>query len=146
MKKVSALLVLCAAPAAAQTTVPVPQQPGAGCQGFSFRMESSSIFGVHDYPQITAVRPGSPAEASGLRVGDLLVKRDDYDLLSDAPPPSRPPVSPGDTVRLLVRREGRDQALRMVVGEIVAGPDGAMVCRLWGSPPPAAAPRVPPGT
>jgi C-terminal processing protease CtpA/Prc len=128
------LLVLCAAPAAAQATVAVPQQPGGSCQGYSFRMESSDVFGTHDYPQITAVRSGSPADVAGLRVGDLLVQRDGRDLLAEGPPPATR-LAPGDTVVLLVRRDGRDETLRMVAGEIVAGPNDTVTCRLWTAGP-----------
>ena len=64
---------------------------------------------------VSAVVPGSPAEAAGLRVDDVLV------ALNDAPLPGRfqgwlRERHPGETIKLKIRREGEEMELTFALG------------------------------
>lgn len=71
--------------------------------------------GEGEIPVVREVYPGSPAERAGLRRGDVVVRMDGEPARMEAVRALR--LSPGDTVRLRVRREGREQDVPVVAGE-----------------------------
>jgi membrane-associated protease RseP (regulator of RpoE activity) len=65
---------------------------------------------------LSGVSPGSPAEAAGIRGGDVIIKLGQHDVadlqgLTDALRAHRP----GDTVDVLLRRDGRDVTVRVTL-------------------------------
>jgi membrane-associated protease RseP (regulator of RpoE activity) len=65
--------------------------------------------------RITGVRPGSPAARAGLRPGDLLLSLDGRDPGRGLGPILRA-LEPGDTVALVVLRDGRERTIRLRAG------------------------------
>jgi serine protease Do len=68
---------------------------------------------------VSRVLPDSPAEASGLRVGDVILEFNNREVVSstDLPPiVGRTPV--GEKVPVLVMREGKQTRLRVELGEL----------------------------
>jgi M6 family metalloprotease-like protein len=74
---------------------------------------------------ITEITPGSPAEGSGLKAGDVMVKMgskailnpDQFrDLLSE--------MKPGDKIALTVMRGGKDQVINLTLGSAESGGGG----------------------
>ncbi|MBR4865858.1 MAG: trypsin-like peptidase domain-containing protein [Clostridia bacterium] len=67
---------------------------------------------------VTEVEPGSPAAACGMQVGDVIRKfggvevANNTELLAE-----RDNYSPGDTVEILVERDGTEVTLKMTLGE-----------------------------
>lgn len=114
-----ALVLLPAALAAQTGSAPGGSRP-AGCRGTS--SESSSITGVGPggqpvvfpgYPRVIDVQKDSPAERAGMRFGDVVVVQDGHDLAADPPPPPR---LAGDTVQLVVFRDGAEVPIHVVLG------------------------------
>lgn len=116
-----------------------------GCRGTmtqttSFTMERSDggePVEFPDYPMIESVQPGSPAELAGLRYGDVVVVQDGHDLIAN--PPTQPRLA-GDTVQLVVRRDGVEIPLTVVLGfwdPPQEAPGVTRVCRLAGTQSPA---------
>jgi S1-C subfamily serine protease len=69
---------------------------------------------IPSYPMIESVQPGSPAEAAGMKYGDLVVLQNGRDLVAN--PPTEPLLA-GDTVQLVVvRRDGTEVPLTVVMG------------------------------
>ncbi len=70
-----------------------------------------------DFLTITSPIPGSPAEAAGLRPGDIIVKIDGEDMAGVAPELARQHVlgPAGTVVRLTVAREGEENLLEFDV-------------------------------
>lgn len=134
-----AALLLTSRAAAAQTIQLAEPRAGTICQGYSFEITTSSLFGIHDYPLVTEVGAGSPAARAGLRVGDRLVSVNGRDQLRDDTPPRRP--APGDSLRLVVRRGQEELPLLMIVGELRPDAAGRLVC----DPNPAKAAPTPSG-
>ena len=106
----------------AQSAGPTANAPRpAGCRGTtsqttSFTMERSDggePVEFPDYPVIETVQPGSPAELAGFRFGDVVVVQDGHDLIAD--PPTQPRLA-GDTVQFVVRRNGVEMPLTVVLG------------------------------
>lgn len=60
---------------------------------------------------VTEVVPGSPAERAGLTVGDTILS---INGLAATAQVMSAPFEPGDTVRLRVRRDGRERDVRLV--------------------------------
>ena len=71
------------------------------------------VEGAGDYLRIVSPFPGSPAEAAGLRPGDLVVKVDGEDMagLGEVEIISRIRGPDGTTVRLAIQREGETELL-----------------------------------
>ncbi|HET7275990.1 MAG TPA: PDZ domain-containing protein [Longimicrobiaceae bacterium] len=82
-----------------------------GWLGISFRPEPE-IFG--DRVFIQDVFPGSPAEAAGLKAGDLVLSWNGSEEIMDQI--SESDLDPGDIVRFRVRRDGDEHNIRVVAG------------------------------
>lgn len=131
----AALLLLPAALAAQAAGSATANRP-AGCRGTT--TGQSSISGTNargeqvlfpSYPTIEDVQPGSPAEAAGMKPGDVVILQDGRDMVGD--PPTQPRFA-GDTVRLVVARGGADVPITLVLGAWdppQEAPDVTRVCR-----------------
>lgn len=113
-----ALLPLPAA-LAAQTPDAAASRP-RGCRGTMASTESLTLARQNgppvefpSYPEITDVQPGSPAEAAGMKVGDKVILQGGRDVIAN--PPSQPALA-GDTVVFVVRRNGSEVPLTVVLG------------------------------
>jgi hypothetical protein len=140
----AALVILALPPAlAAQAAAPAPASAPAaptGCRGTSTSSSSVTLPGLDgkpvefpSYPRIEDVQPGSPAMLGGMRTGDTVVRMDGHDLIAN--PPTKT-YAPGDTVQFVVRRDGAEVPLTIVLGRWdppVAPADGTRTCRPLGS-------------
>ncbi|MEX1186103.1 MAG: PDZ domain-containing protein [Gemmatimonadaceae bacterium] len=98
----------------------------------------------NSYPVIEAIEPGSPAERSGLQVGDTLIAFNGYDFVRRGVPMASL-LRPGERLSIRLRRGGT-RTVRVTVGERPAGAFGFSLRRPL--PPGAtvtvrAAPRAP---
>jgi hypothetical protein len=106
------------------TRVPADkEEPAGGARGFRVY-----VGGIPDYGQeapgvrFSGVSPGSPAEKAGLRGGDVLVRfgdtsiRNIYDYTY-----ALGERKPGETVTLVVLREGKETPLELTLGSRAAG-------------------------
>lgn len=66
---------------------------------------------------VNTVRPGSPAETAGLKVGDQITKRDGIPVENSAALAERPHTVAGSTGTLTVLRGGTEQTLNIKYGE-----------------------------
>ncbi len=117
--------------AAAQTTARTPELPyERGCHGNAIQMRIDGFTKLPTaYPLVTEVEAGSPAALAGLQVGDSLVSQSGVEF-TDGVPPQRYAV--GDTIRLVVRRGGRNHPVVLVLGRATVSADGSSgsrVCR-----------------
>ena len=72
---------------------------------------------------VTEVRPGSPGERAGLEPGDVILALDNLPVVNSADlPPLVGATPPGQTRELTVAREGQLGRLKLVVGDLEAGP------------------------
>src|SRR4051812_37439995 len=119
-----ALLLLPAAlPAQATAPAPAPAPAAArptGCRGTNTQTSSFTMTRVSggnvtfpSYGEIETVQPGSPAEAGGMRPYDVVLTQNGHDLIAN--PPAQPALA-GDTVVFLVRRNGVEIPLTVVMG------------------------------
>jgi len=113
-----ALLLLPAA-LSAQTAAPAGSRP-PGCRGtntqtsaFTLTRLSGGDVTFPSYGEIESVQPGSPAERAGMRARDVVLAQDGHDLVAN--PPAQPALA-GDTVVFLVRRNGVEIPLTIVLG------------------------------
>ena len=60
------------------------------------------------FPPIVAVRPGSPAERAGVKVGDRVTKIDGRSILEEDGALRLASVDQRETLRLTVQRDGKD--------------------------------------
>jgi hypothetical protein len=107
------------AQAAASAPAPNASRP-IGCRGTTSQTSSIAVDRPNadpvvfsSYGEIETVQPGSPAERAGMRHGDLVMVQDGHDLIAD--PPKQPRLA-GDTVQFLVRRNGAEIPLTVVLG------------------------------
>jgi len=70
-----------------------------------------SVIYFEDPPKVYKVDPGGPAGRAGIRRGDFLVQIDGEDLDKDAGAVIFSSTAPGDTVSLLVRRDGKEHVI-----------------------------------
>lgn len=94
--------------------------PPPGCRGTTvdvstFRMarEGGPPIDFPSYPLIETVQPGSPAERAGMKSGDLVVLQDGHDLIANPP---KKTYHAGETVQFVVRRDGVEVPLTVVLG------------------------------
>lgn len=141
-----AALLLPAALAAqtAQTAASTPAAAArpAGCRGtrgqtstWTLARENGPPVVFPGYPSVDWVQPGSPAEAGGMKPGDLIVVQDGHDLIAN--PPKQPSLA-GDTVVFVVRRNGAEVPLTVVLGRWDPpdeAPGVSRVCRAAGTGP-----------
>jgi len=131
-----ALLLLPAA-LASQTTGSAPADPRpVGCRGTSSESSAISAPGpggqsivIPSYPTVVDVQKDSPAELAGMRIGDMVLRQDDQDLVAD--PPGEPRFA-GDTIQLVVLREGATVPITVVLGRwdpAEETPDQPRICR-----------------
>lgn len=131
-----ALLLLPAAlPAQTSGSTPGASRP-VGCRGTNTQTYSVTLnrpntepIEFPSYSEIVDVTPGSPAEAAGMRFGDLIVAQDGRDLIANPP---RQPRLAGDTVVFTVRRNGAEIPITVVLGRWdppTAAPGVDRVCR-----------------
>jgi putative serine protease PepD len=67
--------------------------------------------------QLAGVRAGSPAEKAGLRAGDVITKLGDYEVPDlEAMTGALRSHKPGETVEVVVRRDGRLITLTATLG------------------------------
>ncbi|HSU14101.1 PDZ domain-containing protein [Longimicrobium sp.] len=105
---------------AAQAAAPAASRP-PGCRGttsqsssFTLARENGPPVVFPSYGAVETVQPGSPAEAAGMRPGDVVVLQDGRDLIGN--PPAQPALA-GDTVVFVVRRNGAEVPLTVVLGQ-----------------------------
>ncbi|MBI4543761.1 MAG: PDZ domain-containing protein [Gemmatimonadetes bacterium] len=127
------LLLAAAAGLAAQQPEPATP-PASGWLGFSYEVEHAPAGGgpVREVVRIQQVLPGSPAQQAGLQSGDTLLKLNGAPVSSWRLGALRHSLRAGETVRLTVRRMGREQELRVLAGPrpgpyIATGPAGDII-------------------
>lgn len=134
----AALLLPAALAAQTAASTPAASRP-PGCRGvnnnvstYRLAREGAPPVEFPSYPQIESVQPGSPAELAGMKPGDLTILQDGHDLIAN--PPKRTYLA-GDTTQFVVRREGREIPLTVVLGrwDPPDAPEGARVCRPVGT-------------
>jgi C-terminal processing protease CtpA/Prc len=114
-------LLLVPAALAAQASAPAPSASRpVGCRGTTTQTSSISTVRPNgepvvfpSYGEIETVQPGSPAELAGMKSGDLIILQDGHDLIAN--PPKQPHLA-GDTVQFVVRRDGAEVPLTVVLG------------------------------
>ena len=68
---------------------------------------------------VARVIPGSPAETAGIQPGDVILSFDGQELVaSNALPPMVGAMDPGATVPLKLLRDGKQQSLKVEIGEL----------------------------
>ncbi|MBD0319871.1 MAG: hypothetical protein ICV87_06045 [Gemmatimonadetes bacterium] len=100
-----------------------------GCRGHTIELQIDRFTRVPAaYPVVAAVEAGSPSARAGMQVGDSLVSQDGVDFTAGVPPRR---YAVGDTIRLVVRRGGRNHPLLLVLGRAPVPGDSASgaVCR-----------------
>jgi regulator of sigma E protease len=83
--------------------------------------------------EIGAVTAGEAADRAGLTVGDRVLRVNDTDVRSFEDWARFIRQRPGETVSMLVAREGRQVELTVTIDEVEE--NGATVGRIWASPP-----------
>jgi len=97
-------------PPRAPRPVQVPQTPQAprAPLRFGFMLESGPP------PVVLEVMPASPAERAGVREGDILVTIEGQSATVGRVQSVARRIAPGDTVRIRIRRDGRERDVRVV--------------------------------
>jgi membrane-associated protease RseP (regulator of RpoE activity) len=80
------------------------------------RKDREALWTFHDYPQVEAVERGSPAEAAGILVGDVILAFDGKDLRSGRIPMNSV-LRPGRTVSVRLSRDKRPRQVSVRVEE-----------------------------
>ena len=102
----AAVALALALPAAARA-----QDRGTGYMGILFGREGEET------ARVERVIPGSPADRAGIRPGDLVVRLNGRAATEEAVEDLREHLDRGETVRLRVRRDGREEERVVVAGE-----------------------------
>ncbi|HSU13112.1 PDZ domain-containing protein [Longimicrobium sp.] len=102
----AALVMAASLPAAARA-----QDRGNGYMGILFGRDDDNVARVEE------VLPGSPADRAGIRAGDVVVRLNGRAATEEAVESLREHLAAGETVRLRVRRDGREEERVVVAGE-----------------------------
>ncbi len=87
------------------------RRAGGGYMGILFGWDEQGNAEVRD------VVPGSPADRAGVRRGDVVVRLNGRAADEDAVDALRERLDRGDTVRLVLRRDGREEQRTLVAGQ-----------------------------
>lgn len=80
--------------------------------------EEGALIGTQE-KNTPAITPKSPAYASGLRTGDVILKVNDDAVTSAHPLPDLlQDYKPGETVRLAIRRSGKERTIEVTLGRL----------------------------
>ena len=93
---------------------------GIQCTDCRWSVEEETGFSEWEFsepPEISSIRDGSPAEAAGLRRGDVLIEIDGVSLVSEEGGRRFGSVEPGQTVELTYRRGGQTRTTKATAGE-----------------------------
>lgn len=93
-------------------TQPGPAQPG-GARG---PLLGVTVEAARDGVRIASIEPGSAAASAGVQPGDVLAQVDGHDVRSAADVRAALASAGGDSVRLTVRRDGKEQQLTANLG------------------------------
>ena len=123
------------ATAGAKKTTNAPAAPGQGADA------SAAYFGLQlangDGAKLDGVAPGGPAEKAGLKAGDVIVKfgsKDVKDVVAFLTAMSE--KKPGDTVEVVVKRDGKEERFQVKLTERPAPATGrGMSTAYFGSRP-----------
>lgn len=107
------LALALAAPAALAAQEPHGRAGGGGFMGIGFEWDD----GNDREARVGQVVPGSGAERAGVRRGDRVVRIDGQPATEETVDRLRERLSAGDTVRLRLRRDGRELDQAVVAGE-----------------------------
>lgn len=112
-----------------------PVDPGQGCRGFSFSMSGGGAAvggGLNDFPVVTVVPAGSPAEKAGFRVGDKLVSVNGHNIIATSmeiaggtTPPNLWRFPAGTAIPVVLLRNDTELVLRLILGKREDGPPQA---------------------
>jgi S1-C subfamily serine protease len=109
----------------AQAQQNAPSAQPTPCIGYSYNIRQARMV-IGGIQTVAEVLPGTPAEAGGLRPGDILVSVAGVPTNSGGPSAT---LVPGDTIPFVVNRDGHNVTLTMVVGQRQTDPSGDSVCR-----------------
>lgn len=88
------------------------RRPGGGYMGILFAWDDDD-----DVAIVRDVVPESPADRAGVRRGDEIVRLNGHAATEEAVDDLREALKPGDSVRLTVRRDGREEQRTLVAAE-----------------------------
>ena len=133
-----------AAPAPVPTEAPEPAEPQVGLDvpeppamvtprgwfGFGFQCgecfvrtgpgDTAAVWEFGSLPRVYSVDLGGPAARAGIRRGDVIIKIDDFSILTPDGGRRFGAIRPGQTVKWTVKREG---AIRNVIARAAERPD-----------------------
>ncbi|HSM36847.1 MAG TPA: PDZ domain-containing protein, partial [Longimicrobiales bacterium] len=92
---------------------------GRGWFGFSLGLERSSLAGLRtsETLRVSSVVPGSPAFRGGLRQGDVILQLGGRSATGRWLERAVSGIAPGDTLRVRVRRSGRERDLTLIAAQ-----------------------------
>jgi S1-C subfamily serine protease len=91
----------------------VRESLGSGYMGIAFAWEEDSSREA----RVAEVRSGSPAERAGIRPGDVILRINGEPATEEAVDELREALDEGESVRLRIRRDGREEEKTVVAGK-----------------------------
>ncbi|HEU4455286.1 MAG TPA: PDZ domain-containing protein [Longimicrobium sp.] len=91
----------------------IREELGSGYMGIAFAWEEDSPREA----RVREVRSGSPAERAGIREGDVVLRINGEPATEETVDELRESLDEGETVRLRVRRDGREEEKTVVAGK-----------------------------